>query len=170
MLAYAKGDAVMDDGDDLVRVRRILPPFPWSILRELIMLGGEYAGDTRAIPVPMATRNLTGMRWQSFEHPERAAAGTAVARAFGESGRRHNMTTAHFNVFMATEVGMVPRPDRKGVPRWCLYDPTHPNSMMPDHEAAVVFCLSASRIPRYRSDARKAILDEWENLHAGWEK
>jgi hypothetical protein len=162
--------AMDDDGDDLlVRGRRAVPPFPWDVLRELITLGGEYAGDTSAHPVPITTRNLIGMRWQSFEHPERALAGTAIARAF-DGGNGKTMSAAHFNIFMATEVGMVPRPDRKGVLRWCIYRPDYPNAVMPDHEAAATFGISSDRIARYRREAKRAVEREWEWLHSGWER
>ena len=167
-VAYGRLTAMADETQ--VAGAREIPPFPWSMLRTLIMLGGEYAGNTKANPVTMGTRNILDIRWQSLEHPERAAVGTALARAFHESHRSRDITAAHFNVLMATEAGLVPRPDPKGVMRWCIYNADHPNAVVPDHEAAVLFHISPDRVPRYRREAKRAVEIEWEYLHSGWEQ
>jgi hypothetical protein len=48
-----------------------------------------------------------------------------------------------------------------------VYDADHPEYVMSDEEAARTFSVSVARVPRYHSDARRAIEDEWRALHSG---
>jgi hypothetical protein len=144
-----------------------IPPFPWGNLRQLLVQNGYFSGDTRHQPVAMTKHRLfEGVRPQSIHHPERAAAVTAVARAFFENHHKHNLWRVHLKVFMACELGMVPKPDAKGIYRWCLYRPERPDAVMPYDEAAREFGIRADLVKYYHDMGRRAVEDEWKNIHS----
>jgi hypothetical protein len=72
-------------------------------------------------------------------------------------------------VLIACEVGMVQRPDARGHLQWCVYSSAHPNSVVPDDEAARMFGIAVTSVRTYHSDVRRAIEDEWDSIHAGYE-
>jgi hypothetical protein len=170
-MASTKGATVADDVDDPIRpATRAIPPFPWHRLRRALTLGGDYSGNTQLQPVPTSTRNLTGIRWgRIFESEEYGPVATAVSRAFNDNRARHNLHPAHWNVFTACELGIVERPDTKGMMRWCIYNPARSNAVMPYEEAARAFGIRADLVERYHKDAKRAIEDEWAWLHSGYE-
>lgn len=148
-----------------------IPPFPWSNLRQLLTQNGFYSSNTRFRPVAMTSHRLfDGIRGVSLAHPERTAAVTAVSRAFFENHRNHDLWRVHLKVFMACEVGLVPRPDQKGLYRWCLYRPERPDAVMPYAEAATFFGIRADLVERYHHEGKKAVENEWSYIHSGWEE
>lgn len=147
------------------------PPFPWRSLRHLLTQGGFFSGNTRQDEPRAMTKHrlFDGIRRSSLAHPERAATVTAVSRAFFENHRRHNLWRVHLIVFMACEVGMVPKADQKGIYRWCIYRPDRPDAVMPFAEAATTFGIRADLVQRYLGEGKRAVEDEWAYIHAGWE-
>jgi hypothetical protein len=162
------------------------PPFPWSQLRYILTLGGEYCPDTSAKPVPMIThRMFDGLRAEALEgaNLSQGRALTALARAFDDSRVYHGLRAAHWNVLMSCEVGVVrltsaskPLTDRSGrthqriVSRLALYNPDRPDAVMPFHEAARAFGLVEDGIGRYLREAKDAVETEWRYTWSGWEK
>lgn len=168
MAAQPKGAYLMAVESDETQPR--IPAFPWNRLRRALTLGGDYSGNTQMHPVPTGTRNLTGIRWgRIFESAEYGPVATAVSRAFNESRVRHNLQPVHFSVMMYCELGVVQRPDGKGMPRWCIYNPGRPNAVMPYEEAGILLGIRADLVQRYHKDAKRAIEDEWTWLHTGYE-
>jgi hypothetical protein len=156
-------------GDDETHQRREIPPFPWDSLRYILTGGGEYSPDTSLKPVPISTRNTTGIRGQVINRAAYGPVMECIGRAFGENAKRHKLFPAHWPVFLACEVGLVQRPDRRGLPRWAIYRPERPDAVVPDHEAAVLFGVSTETIRMYLGAARRAVEDEWCSFHAGWD-
>ena len=154
--------------DDEPQQERV-PPFPWFALRFCLTSGGDYSPNTRANPVPLHTRNLTGIRGVVEKRAAYGPVLRAVARAFNENRLRHGLTTAHWRVLMACESGLVERPDRRGMLRWVLVNQERPDAVMPYRDAAAAFGLSEDRVPRYHREAKAAVEDEWRWLHAGFE-
>lgn len=163
-----------------------IPSFPWSQLRYILTLGGEYSPDTTAKPVPMTThRVFDGLRAEAMESATQGQAQvmTALARAFNDSRVYHGLTTAHWNILCACEVGVVRHvvageayEERGGktrqriASRLRLYNPDRADAVMPFHEAARVFGLAEDRIGRYLREAKDAVEKEWLYLYSGWEK
>lgn len=146
------------------------PDFPWYALRFCLTSGGDYAPNTRMSPVPMRTRNLTGIRGVVEKRAQYGPVLRAVARAFHENRQYHRLTEAHWRILMACEAGLVERPDRRGMPQWTLYSSAHPAAVMPDHEAATAFGVRPDLVRRYHNEARRAVEKEWEYLHSGWDE
>ncbi len=169
---------VDDDGDDLLPRQRVtphrsIPDFPWDDLRHILLLTLDgFATNTRTNPTPMAThRVFDGVRWGPiFESSRYGPVATALSRAFAAHAARHKTSWKHFAVLMAVELGLVQRPDTKGMLRWCLYRPERADALMPVVEAAAAFGLSTETVYVYLSQARKAVSDEWIYLHSRVEK
>jgi hypothetical protein len=168
MLAMQQ-EAAMDDAGD-GPIRRAIPAFPWNRLRRALTLSDGYSADTTLKPVPIGTRNLTGIRWGAiFESAEYGPAALCVQRAFGESRTRHNLQPVHMSVMLYCELGIVGRPDPKGRSRWCIYNPGRPNAVMPYEEAGRLLGIRADLVERYHRDVKRAIEDEWQWYYSGYE-
>jgi len=161
-----------------------VPPFPWDKLRMFIFLGGFYRSDTSIKPVLGGKVDQSYVPWQSIAHPERGAVGEALRRAFFENAKRHNMTLSRYRVFLACELGLVTRVTgyrnskdprtgrytvRTPIESIVVYDPVHPEYVMPEQEATRLFHVSQRTIAVYCADAKRAIQREWEALHSGLE-
>lgn len=172
MIARQKASALMIDADDdlpPLRQRRSIPPFPWDSLRYILTMGGEYNPDTSMQPVPISTRNTTGIRDSINKRAQYGPVMECIGRAFGENAKRHKLFPCHWPVFIACEVGLVRKPDQRGLPRWVVYRPERPDAVVPDHEAAALFGVSVETIRHYLGTARKAVEDEWLAYYAGWD-
>jgi hypothetical protein len=155
--------AMVDD------THRTIPPFPWGALRFIFTSGGDYSSDRTLMPVTMtAHRSSDGIRGAALARANWGPVTTAIQRAFHESRERHHLHASHWKVLIACEVGMVQRPDSRGRLQWCVYSAAHPNSVVPDDEAARLFGITAGSVRIYHTQVRHAIEDEWEDLHAGW--
>jgi hypothetical protein len=162
-----------DDGDDLpvIPARRGVPPFPWGSLRFILTSGGDYSADTSAKPAPVQLHRgeWDGIRKATIERASYGPVREAISRAFGESRVIHGLHATHWKVFIACEVGMVERPNARGVMIWRVYRPEDPDAVMPDEEAARTFGIALSSVRTYHSQARTAIEKEWRNIHAHWD-
>lgn len=141
------------------------PPFPWNQLKHIFCLGGDYSSDTTAKQVPMSVHRLfDGVRFASLERAQYGPVMTAVARAFNESRKRHNLQPVCWPLLLAVEIGLVYKPDRRGIARLVAYRPERADAVMPDEEAARTFNLAVSTVREYHRKTCAAIEDEWQNL------
>jgi hypothetical protein len=180
MVAMGSGD----DGDDLP-VRTEIPAFPWhKFRRALILSGAGHATNTRMNPTPMIVhRDHNRIPYPVVETSEHGPLLTAVARAFNESYRRHNLTPAHWRVLVGCEAGMVYRTvkghaftDKEGktyqqtADGLCVYRPERPDAVVPYGDAPAVLDVREDLARRYHQEAKRAVEDEWRWLHSGFER